>query len=552
MRFKTYFYLFITLTSGVFLSHCAGYDVIIRNGTVYDGSGNEPVQTDIGIRKERIKSIGDLSEARTRMEIDASGLAVSPGFVNSLSWAFRSLRADGRSMSNIKQGVTLEVFGEGSSPGPYNPVRTGRKRGNGFGENMKALEKGGIATNAASFVGATTIRSYVLGSGDVDPDPEQIIQMQELARKAMEEGALGVGSSLIYPPAFFAETDELIALAKAVSPYGGMYISHMRSEGDGLLEGVRELIRIAAEGNVSAEIYHLKAAGKKNWYKLDEVIDLIDSANDTGLHISANMYNYTGASTGVGACFPPWVQEGTDQDWISRLKNDTVRNRVIQEMQKPDTDWENFFMAAGTPGNILLLGFDNDSLKKYMGMNLGEIAQERNQPPAEALVDLVIEEGGNISAAYFLMSEDNIRKQIKLPYMSFGSDARSVAAEGSIITESTHPRTYGNFARLLGKYVREESVISLSEAIRKLSSLPIEKFGILDRGRIQEGYFADIVVFDPDKIGDNATFENPHQYAEGVIHVIVNGVQVLRNGEHTGKMPGVFVKRSRPGAIREN
>ncbi len=529
-----------------FITSCTGYNVIIRNGTIYDGSGNEPYISDIGIKHKRIKSVGDLSQKRARHEIDATGLAVAPGFVNALSWAYRSLKADGRSMSNIKQGVTLEVFGEGSSPGPYNPERTGRKRGNRFGENMRSLEKSGIAPNVASFVGATTVRTYVLGSGDVNPSPEQLKIKQSLVKKAMEEGALGVGSSLIYPPAFFAETDELIALAKAASPFGGMYISHMRSEGDGLLEGVRELIHIAAEAGVPAEVYHLKAAGKKNWYKLEEVIELIDSANAAGLQISANMYNYTGASTGVGACFPPWVQEGTDSDWVNRLKDDSIRNVVIQEMQQPETDWENFFMAADNPQNILLLGFDNDSLSAYMGKTLAEIANMRNKPPAEVLVDLVIEEGGNISAAYFLMSEENIQKKIHLPFMSFGSDARSVAAEGDVVLESTHPRTYGNFARLLGKYVREEGVISLPEAIQKLSGLPMEKFGIKERGFLREGYFADIVLFDADEIRDTSTFEDPHHYAEGVLHVFVNGVQVLKNGNHTGKMPGVFVKKAKP------
>ncbi|MEJ2003688.1 MAG: D-aminoacylase [Cyclobacteriaceae bacterium] len=532
------FFLLLTLL----IYGCGGYDVIIRNGTVYDGSGGEPFTADIGIKKDRIDSIGDLSEEKAKDEIDATGLAVAPGFVNSLSWAARSLRSDGRSMSNIKQGVTLEIFGEGSSPGPYDPEKTGRRKRNSFGENMRNLEKGGISTNVASFVGATTIRRYVLGSNDVDPGPEDLEKMKSLVRQSMLEGALGVGSSLIYPPAYFADTDELVALSEAAGEYGGMYISHMRSEGDHLEEGVRELITIAERAGVPAEIYHLKAAGRRNWYKLDEVIDLIDSARDAGLQISTNMYTYTGASTGIGACFPPWVQEGSDEDWVNRLKVDSIRTRVISEIKQQETEWENFYTAAGDPANILLLGFDQDSLRKYNGMNLAEISTLQDRDPAEMLVDLVIRENGNISAAYFLMSEENVRKKIKLPYMSFGSDARSVAAEGDVIEDSTHPRTYGNFARLLGKYVREENVIPLNEAIYKLSGLPVDKYGIPERGYIRPGYYADIVVFDPARIIDKATFNNPHQYAGGMVHVFVNGRQVLSNGEHTGKKPGVFVK----------
>jgi N-acyl-D-amino-acid deacylase len=443
-------------------------------------------------------------------------------------------------MSNIKQGVTLEIFGEGASPGPYR----NKKRRNTFGARVRKLEKGGISTNIASFVGATTIRRYVLGSNDVDPTREELEQMKELVRQSMREGALGVGSSLIYPPAVFADTEELVALAEAAAEFDGVYISHMRSEGDRLLEAVRELITIAEQADIPAEIYHLKAAGRKNWHKLDQVIELIDSARDSGLKISTNMYTYTGASTGVGACFPPWVQEGTDEEWVDRLRIDSVRMKVISEIQQENTDWENFFTAAGDPSNILLLGFDNDSLQKYMGMNLAEISDAIGKPPAETLVDLVVSEGGNISAAYFLMSEENVRKKVKLPYMSFGSDARSVAAEGDILKDSTHPRTYGNFARLLGKYVRKEGVITLPEAIRKLSGLPADKFGLRDRGYLKKGFYADVVVFDPNTVIDHATFDNPHQYAEGVLHVFVNGKQVLSKGEHTGKKPGVFVKNS--------
>lgn len=531
----------LTLVLIVTLSSCASYDVIIRNGSVYDGSGEDPVMTDVGIKKDRIDTLGDLHELRARHEIDATGLAVAPGFINTLSWAARALEADGRSMSDIKQGVTLEVFGEGSSPGPYKP--SGKdKKGKSLGDQMDHLERKGISCNVASFVGAATVRTYILGRNDVQPDSVQLKQMTGLVRTAMKEGALGVGSSLIYPPGVFATTDELIALSAAAGEFGGIYISHMRSEGDRLSEGVDELIRIASRAGVPAEIYHLKAAGESNWPKLDEVIRKIDSARAQGLQISANMYTYTGASTGLGACVPPWVQEGTDREWIERMRQDSVRKQVIGEMESPRTDWENFLAMAGKPENILLLEFNKPHLQKYVGKNLAEVMVDRGVlSAATMIVDLIIENEGNIAAVYFLMSEENIRKKLQLPYMSFGSDAGSIAAEGGRLKDSTHPRTYGNFARLLGKYVREEHVLSLQEAIRKLTSLPAEKFHLTGRGRIGPGYYADIAVFDPETIRDQATYESPHAYALGMRFVLVNGRVVLQEGQHTGKTPGRFV-----------
>ncbi len=522
---------------------CSSYDVIIRNGTIYDGSGDSPYVADVGIKKERIKTIGNLEEEKGRKEIDATGYAVAPGFINTLSWAGRSLFADGRSMSDLKQGVTMEVFGEGSSLGPFaEPSRRYGRKLSTFGDYMQHLERRGVSTNVASFVGATTIRQHVLGNDDVEASVGELARMKQLVRQSMEEGALGVGSSLIYPPGYFAGTGELIALASAAGEYGGMYISHMRSESFGLLEAVDELMTIAREAGVPAEIYHLKAAGPDNWYKLDQVIDKIDSAQQAGLQVTANMYTYTGASTGLGACFPPWVQEGTDADWVKRLKDDSVRSRVIREITSGENEWENFYAAAGDPANIVVLDFDKPELRRFIGKSLADIAAAWQVPPADALVDLVIANEGNIGAVYFLMSEENVRKQLQLPYMTFCSDARSVAAEGSILQSSTHPRTYGNFSRLLGKYVREEGVITLPEAVRKLTSMPAERFSLTDRGKLQEGYYADVVLFNPENISDNATFEDPHQYASGVDYVLVNGVFVLFGGEHTGKTPGKFVK----------
>ncbi|MBV6647676.1 MAG: D-aminoacylase [Cyclobacteriaceae bacterium] len=525
----------------VWLVSCAPYDLIISNGTIYDGSGEQAYVGDIGVKKDKIKDVGTIEKKKAKHVLDASGLVVAPGFINGLSWAGWSLLKDGRSMSDIKQGVTLEVLGEGASMGPYNPAHSEKSKIYTFGEYMRRLEKQGTSTNFASFVGATTVRWYLFEGRDQQPTPDELKQMQELVRQAMKEGALGVGSSLIYPPAFFATTDELIALSQAAGDYGGMYISHMRSEGDKLLQATDELIRIASEANVPAEIFHMKAAGERNWHKLDQLFSKIDSARQSGLQITANMYNYTGASTGLAACMPPWIREGKHEDWMSRLSNDSVRAVAISEMESDVTDWENFLSAAGKPENILLLEFQREELKKYTGWNLAEISQDRGTSPAETALDLCLLNDGNISSAFFLMSEENVRKQMTLPYMSFCSDARSIAAEGENLESMTHPRTYGNFSRLLGKYVREEKVIPMEEAIYKLTLLPAQKFSIQSRGKLEEGYFADIVLFDPAKIIDKATFKAPHQYAEGMVHVFVNGKQVIDQGEHTGKMPGRFV-----------
>ena len=540
---KQYFTLFIIL---LLATACENhrFDTIIENGTIYDGTGEASFTADIGIHADTISAIGDLDPGDATTVINAEGLAVAPGFINMLSWANYSLQNDGRSMSNIKQGVTLEIFGEGSSMGPLNEAMQKNREvsWNTLGGFLEYLTDKGVSPNVASFVGATTIRQHVIGSGDRAPTQEELEEMQELVREAMREGALGVGSSLIYAPAFFADTPELVALSKAAADYNGMYISHIRSEGDNLLEATDELFTIAVEAGIDAQIYHLKAAGENNWDKLPRVLGKIDSLRKEGHKVSANMYTYTAASTGLDATLPPSVQEGSTQDFINRLKDPAIRREVVAEVKNPQRDWENFYKLAGSPENILLLEFDVDSLKHLNAKTLAEVSQMRGTDPVETIIDLIIANGGDIGSVFFVMSEENVREKIRQPYMSFGSDARSVAAEGEVLESSTHPRTYGTFARLLGKYVREEGIISLEEAVHRLTGLPADNLKIKKRGYLEPGNHADIVIFDPDKIEDKATFENPHQYAVGVKHVFVNGVQVLKNGEHTGAMPGQVVR----------
>lgn len=531
------------------------YDVVIRGGTVYDGSGKPGVLTDVGINKDTIAFIGDLSKAVGKKEIDANGLAVAPGFINMMSHAEISLLLDGNSQSDIRQGITLEVLGEGSM-GPLsdnmkkdyltqmkrNPDWTFTIDWTTLGEYLESLQRRGISPNVASFVGISTIRVNQLGYENRAPKPDELERMKALVKQAMEEGAMGTTCALIYAPDNYATTEELIELSKVAAPYGGMYISHMRSEGNNILAAVDETIRIAREANMPAEIYHLKMGGKENWRKLDSVIAKIDKANRSGLRISADMYTYTAGATGLDATMPPWVQEGGINEWIKRLKNPTIRKKVLQEMRTPTDKWENLLLNAGTPEGVLLLGFTNDSLKRYTGKTLGAVAKIYGKTPEETAMDLVITDSTRVEAAYFLMSEDNIKRQIALPYVSFGSDAGSPAAEGFFLKYKDHPRAYGNFARLLGKYVRDEKVISLEDAIRKLTSLPAGNLKIKKRGKLTLGYFADVTIFDPAKIQDHATFENPHQYSTGMVHVFVNGTQVLKDGDHTGARPGRVVR----------
>ena len=528
------------------------YDLIIRNGLIFDGSGNAPISSDIGINGHFISLIGDLSNSTAENEINAEGMAVAPGFINMLSWATQPLIIDGRAMSDIKQGVTLEIMGEGRSMGPLNEsmkIREKNRQSNikydiewtTLGEYLDFIVKQGVSVNVASYVGATTIRVHELGYEDRAPASDELERMKQLVRDAMREGALGVGSSLIYTPANFAETDELIALVSAAAEYNGRYISHLRSEANKLEEAVLELIKISSITGAPAEIYHLKAAGQKNWYKLENVFNLIETAKASGLRISANMYTYAAAATGLDATMPPWSQEGGHDEWVERLRSEKNRDLISKEMLNADSEWENFFMQAG-PEGILLTGFKNSDLKKYIGKTLSEVSKLRGTSPQITAMDLVIEDNSRVDAVFFLMSEANVLKQIKKPWISFGSDAGALANEGVFIEKSTHPRAYGNFARVLGKYSRDEKAITLTEAIRRMTSLPASNAGIYDRGQLKKDYYADIVVFDPEEIADRATFENPHQYAVGVEHVFVNGVQVLNHGKHTGAMPGMVVR----------
>ncbi len=532
------------------------FDTIIRGGTVFDGSGNEGIVTDIGINADTISFIGDLSSAKATLEIDATGLTVAPGFINMLSWAVESLIIDGRSQADIRQGVTLEVFGEGTSMGPMNekmkeetydmmrrdPSTAYTIDWTSLGEYLESLERRGVSTNVASFMGATTARIHELGYANRAPSEEELMRMKDLVRQAMEEGALGIGASLIYAPANYSSTEELIELCKVAAEYNGMYISHMRSEGNNIYNAVDETIRIAREAQLPAEIYHLKLAGKENWQKLDSVLMKIDEANRNGIKITTDMYTYTAGATGLDASMPPWVQEGGIKEWIKRLQNPTLRNKALQEMRKPSTAWENLLLMAGSPERVLLLGFTNDSLKQFTGKTLAEVSRIYGKSPEETAMDLVITDSTRVGTAYFMMSEENVKRQITLPYMSFGSDAESPAAEGVFLQYNTHPRAYGNFSRLLGKYVRDEKVIPMKEAIRKLTSLPATNLKIKKRGLLTPGYFADVVIFDAEKIQDHATFEKPHQYSSGMLHVFVNGVQVLANGEHTNAKPGRVVR----------
>ena len=525
------------------------YDLIIRNATVYDGSGNKPIIGDLAVNRDTIAAMGDLGKARGTEELDANGMALSPGFINMLSWATVSLLEDGRGLSDLKQGVTLEVMGEGSSMGPLNEtMKTAMIENQGdikfevpwttLAEYLQHLEEKGVAVNVASFFGATTARVHELGYADRAPSSEELDRMKALVRQGMEEGAMGIGSALIYAPGFYAQTDELIELCKVAAEYDGMYITHMRSEGNKLLEGIDETIHIAKEAGIRSEIYHLKAAGQKNWSKLEEVIVKLDSARNAGIDITTNMYTYVAGATGLDAAMPPWVQEGGYAEWSRRLQDPAIRKKVIEEMKTDAEDWENLYAAAGSAEKLILVGFKNETLRGYTGKSLAEVSNLRGTSPEETAIDLVIEDGSRVGTVYFLMSEENVKRQIQMPLMSFGSDAGALSNEGVFLNSNPHPRSYGNFARLLGKYVRDENVIHLEEAIRKLTSLSAEKLRITKRGRLKVGYYADLVIFDPDTIQDHATFENPHQYATGVEHVWVNGGHVLKNGEATGVLSG--------------
>ena len=544
-------YLFFTVIvgGGQIAAADAPFDVIIKGGTVYDGTGGEGHVADVAIRCDRIVGVGDFASAVPKKTIDARGLAVAPGFINMLSWSTESLIQDGRSQSEIRQGVTTEIMGEGESMGPLNDrmkTRLVREqtdikfeiKWNTLAEYLHYLEQRGISCNVASFLGATTVREYVIGLEDKQPTPEQLDQMRELVRKEMEAGALGIGTSLIYPPAFYAKTEELIELCKVAAKYQGKYISHMRSEGNQLFQGLDEVIRISREAGIPAEVYHIKAAGEKNWPKEDELLERIEAAQKEGLKIRANMYTYTAAGTGLDACLPPWTEDGGYPALFKRLRDPAMREKIAAEVRIDSDAWENLYLAAGSPEKILLVGFKSEKLKPLTGKTLAEVAKMRGKDPIETMMDLISEDESRIGTIYFVMSEENVKKELAKPWISFGSDEASQAPEGVFLKSNPHPRAYGNFARVLGKYVRDEKVITLPEAVRRLSALPAANLGLDHRGFIQDGMFADVVVFDPATIADRATFDKPQQYAVGMKHVFVNGVQVLKDGEHTGAKPG--------------
>lgn len=528
------------------------HDLILFNATIIDGSGSPPFKGDLAVKGERISALGDLAEQCAKARKDVNGKVLTPGFINMLSWATESLIIDGRALSDIHQGVTLEVMGEGWSMGPLNDTmkKDMIARQNiakypitwtTLDEYLQFLENKGIAVNVASFVGATTIRMHELGEADKAPNTEELERMKVLMRQAMEDGALGLGSSLIYAPAFYAKTEELIELAKVAGEYGGMYISHMRSEGNQIEAAVEELIRISKEAKLPAEIYHLKFAGKQNWHKFDKIIAMIDKARSEGHRITTDMYSYTAGATGLDAAMPPWVQEGGLESWTNRLKDPAIRPKIIAAMKENSNDWENLYYYAGAD-KVILNEFKNPELRIHTGKTLSQLAKELGKSPEETAIDLVIEDNSRVGAIYFLMSEENVKRQMKLPYMSFGSDGEAPAPEAPFLSSNPHPRAYGNVAKLLGKYVREEKVISLEEAVKKLTSLPASNLGIKKRGSLAVGNFADLVLFDPETIADKATFSKPHQLSVGVSDVWVNGKQALKDAKSTEVMAGQVVR----------
>lgn len=531
----------------------ADYTVLIKGGTIYDGSGGAPFVGDVAIKGDKIVYVGPHAPGTAPRTVDAAGKAVSPGFVNMLSWAVESLIADGRGESDTMQGVTLEVFGEGDSMGPLTPVMKANAikrqgdikypiRWTSLAQYLDYITRKGVTPNVASFVGATTVRVHELGEKDVDPTPAQLDRMRALVRAAMKDGALGVGSSLIYAPATYAETPELSALMQEAGKCGGMYISHMRSEGNKLLEAIDELVTISKESGAPAEIYHFKQAGKPNWGKLDAAIARVEAARKNGQRITADMYTYPAGATGLDAAMPTWVQSGGLETWIKRMKDPEIRARLVKEMRTPSTDWENLLLLSGSPDNVLLIAFKNPKLKPLTGKTLAEVAKMRGKSPEETAMDLVIEDGSRVGTVYFIMSEDNVKREVGLPWMSFGSDEASEVPEGVFLKSSSHPRAYGNFARVLAEYVRKDKVAQLPDAIRRLTSLPASNIGARNRGWLAPGYYGDVVVFDPATIQDHATFEKPKQLATGVDDVFVNGVQVVADGRHTGAKPGRVVR----------
>jgi len=519
----------------------AQHDFILRNGTVYDGSGGEPFRADVAIDGDRIAAIGDLSDRRGRAELDVEGLAVAPGFINVLSWSNLSLLQDGRSMSDIYQGVTLEVMGEGHSMGPLNEAMVREKRENQsdirydvawttLGGYLQHLEDRGVSTNVASMVGASTVRQYVIGYEDRPATATELGLMQDLVRYSMREGAMGLSSALVYVPGNFASTEELIALAGAAAEYDGLYTSHMRNEGKTIFSALDEFLAIVRGSGIRGEIYHLKVSGKENWDKLEEVIRRIEAARAEGLPVTADIYPYNASSTGLTIELPGWAREGGHEAMVARLKDPELRPKIAADMDMIPAE------------DLMLTSFENPDLRHLTGKSLAEVAAERGTTPEETAFDLIIEDDSRVGTVRFTMSEDNIRRKIALPWVSFCSDSSSQAPEPPFTYAQPHPRGYGAFARLLGKYVREEQIIPLEAAIHRLTQFPAANLRLKQRGTLEQGYYADIAVFDPQRIAERATFTEPHQLAEGMVHVFVNGTPVLRDGEHTGAMPGRFVR----------
>lgn len=554
---KAFYRLAVTaVISCSLLSACsppASHDVILRGGNVYDGSGGEPFVGDVAIDGDKIVGLGDIGNAIATLEIDVTGLAVAPGFVNMMSWANESLIEDGRSQSDIRQGVTLEIMGEGSSMGPLNDAMKAEMAAyqsdirydiewTTLAEYLEFLEQRGISPNVASFLGAGTPREYVIGHENRPPTPEELDAMRAIVRTAMQEGALGVASSLMYPPGLFATTDELIELSKVAAEFDGMYISHMRDEGAHMIEAIDELLTIARDADIRAQIYHLKSSGQPNWHLFDKAVAMVEDAQAEGLEITADVYTYPAGATGLNVTIPPWVQEGGFEASLQRMSNPELREQIMLEMKTPSDEWENMFLMAGSPDNILMVGFKSEALKPLTGKTVAEVAAMRGTSPEETILDLIVEDGSRIETVYFSQSEDIVRRVVALPWVSFNSDEASLAPEGVFLESNPHPRAYGSFARVLGKYVRDEQVLSLQEAIRKLAALPAQTLRIDKRGELKPGFYADVVVFDPDTIQDHATFLEPHQYATGMLHVFVNGEQVLKDGEHTGATPGRAVR----------
>jgi len=534
-------------------SPAEAYDLVLRGGTVYDGTGETPYQADLGIRGDRLAAIGDLGAAKASETLDVTGLAVAPGFINMMSWANESLIEDGRSQGDIRQGITLEVMGEGSSMGPLSEEmkrRMGERQGDiryevawtTLDEYLRFLEDRGVSPNVASFIGAETPRAHVVGYDDREATPDEVEQMRQLVRQAMEEGAVGVASSLIYPPGSFADTEELIALARVAAEYDGLYASHLRNEGDGLLEALDELITTARQADIRAEVYHLKAAGRASWGLFDEAVAKIERARQEGLAVTADVYTYPASGTGLNVIMPPWVQDGGFAASLERLRDEPTRQRIAAEMLEDSDAWENMWLGSGSAENILLVGFKSDALKPLTGKTLAEVAEKRGGDPRFVAMDLILEDQSRIGTIYFSQSPKNLRKKVALPWVSFCTDASSMATEGVFLESGAHPRAYGSLTRVLGLFARDEGLLTLEEAVRKLAALPAENLKLDRRGRLQEGWYADVVVFDPATVQDHATFEEPHQYSTGMVHVLVNGVPVLRDGEHTGATPGRVVR----------